>query len=49
MHSEDLKTNHSKYRNIWNPDFFKVGNQMVKFFNGLDMFIFFSSLYITLI
>ena len=30
----DLKSDNLKFRNIWNPDFFKVRFQMVQFSNG---------------
>ena len=33
-YSGDLKSDHLKSGNIWNPDFLKVGFQMVRFSNG---------------
>ena len=33
-YSEDLKSDHLKSGNIWNPDFLKVRFQMVRFSNG---------------
>ena len=33
-YSGDLKFNHSKSGNIWNPDSLNVGFQMVRFSNG---------------
>ena len=38
-YSGDPKSDHSKSGNIWNPDFLKVGLQMVWFSNGQAMAI----------